>query len=446
MFLNSGLHIDQAPPLSVPLRFFVTAPLFLMLAGAAILYWGLDLLDDPLLPETVATAHLIALGWLAMVMFGALYQMIPVLAGIRVPWINLSAWTHGLLTVGVLLMVLGLTTEIHSWMLFFASMALGPAIGLFLLSIGVAIYRAPAQHPTVTAMGIAILSLIGVLLLGALFLGEYAHGFYDIDRYALLGIHLIWALFGWVGVLLIGVSFQVLPMFYVMPEFPPTEARRVLGGMALSLILLPASLFLTETYGLWVFIPGAAPGIAALILLTRTFQPLFAERKRAFSDPTMQFWMVGLTGAALGTLLLPFWPLVDDLSLRYLFAILFLIGGVSSVMIGMLYKIVPFLVWFHRFSRLAGLVAVPMMDDLLPEKRIAFHPLLHGVAVLMLCLGVVMEWSLMLQLGGLGVMISAGVVLYGVLFALSHHPPKDVQVPDFAAMFENMPKPPVAKQ
>ena len=34
----------------------------------------------------------------------------------------------------------------------------------------------------------------------------------------------------------------------------------------------------------------------------------------------------------------------------------------------MLYKIVPFLIWFHRFSTLVGKVKVPLLKDVLPEK------------------------------------------------------------------------------
>ena len=48
-------------------------------------------------------------------------------------------------------------------------------------------------------------------------------------------------------------------------------------------------------------------------------------------------------------------------------------GFVSMLIIGHLYKIVPFLVWYQRFAPLVGKQTVPMLADILP-KRSANHP------------------------------------------------------------------------
>lgn len=37
---NAGLSLEQAPPFSVPLRFFLTAPWFLVLAALLMLWQG----------------------------------------------------------------------------------------------------------------------------------------------------------------------------------------------------------------------------------------------------------------------------------------------------------------------------------------------------------------------------------------------------------------------
>ncbi|MCH2288108.1 MAG: hypothetical protein MK481_11730 [SAR324 cluster bacterium] len=50
----------------------------------------------------------------------------------------------------------------------------------------------------------------------------------------------------------------------------------------------------------------------------------------------------------------------------------------------MLYKIVPFLIWFHRFSTLVGKVKVPLLKDVLPEKRTKSQLQPSGLALLIL--------------------------------------------------------------
>lgn len=440
MFLNSGLHIDQAPPLHLPLRFFATAPLFLGGAGIAVALWGTDLLAFPLMPRTIATAHLIVLGWLAMVMTGAMYQMIPVLAGIRVPWLGAAHGVHALLTVGVLAMVVELGWELSPWLLLLAAACLAIGVGLFVGPVALALFRAPADHPTVAAMRLALAALTATLALGLLFLGEHAHGFLPLDRQAMVGVHLTWGILGWVGVLIVGVSFQVLPMFYMMPLFPTREAGWILTGLGLSLLAIPVALLGATDQPAWLWL-AAAPGVAGLIVYGRTVWSLIRRRQRKRVDPTLRFWFIGLGSGGAGLVTLALWPAWEADSLRYLFGVLFLMGGAGGIVVGMLYKIVPFLVWFHRFSRLAGLAEIPMMDDLVPERVARHHPLLHGVVVVLLAAGSVTGWAPLLWAGGAGVFTSALMVGYAIHFALDHQPPPMPEVPDFASFFKDFEPP-----
>ena len=74
---------DATPPISAPLRFFLTAPVFGLLLGVLLL--GID--PDALLSRwswpVLAGTHLLTLGMLAPVMVGALIQMLPVVAAYK---------------------------------------------------------------------------------------------------------------------------------------------------------------------------------------------------------------------------------------------------------------------------------------------------------------------------------------------------------------------------
>ena len=59
MIDTRGLSLDQAPPFHIPARFFLTAPLFVLLAGLLLLWEGPSLLASRWLPLALAMTHLI---------------------------------------------------------------------------------------------------------------------------------------------------------------------------------------------------------------------------------------------------------------------------------------------------------------------------------------------------------------------------------------------------
>src|SRR5512139_2518552 len=105
-----GLSLDQAPPLGVPLRFFLTAPLFALAAALLMLWQGADVFSGRWHPAMLGITHLLTLGYMGLVMLGAMLQMLPVVAGtpVRRP-VLVAAIIHVLATAGIILLCLGLT-------------------------------------------------------------------------------------------------------------------------------------------------------------------------------------------------------------------------------------------------------------------------------------------------------------------------------------------------
>ncbi|MBF0180032.1 MAG: hypothetical protein HQM03_08415 [Magnetococcales bacterium] len=443
MLATAGLRIDQAPPMHLPFRFFATAPFFTSLIGCALLWFGRELLITPLLPVSIGVAHLAILGWLLMIVMGAMFQMIPVVAGIPVPWLAAIPWIHGLLTLGATGMFLGVGLEWRiAWMVPVAQVALLVAVVGFLVLVSMALVKAPARHPTVNAMRIAMVALAGTMLLGVTFLWEYTYGFLDLDRHAMVGIHLTWGLLGVMGVLIMGVSWQVLPMFYMTPEFSTPLANRILVGMVVLLILMPVVLLLVLPDRPWLIYPAAVPGVAAAWWYGVGTWRMLAGSKRKVVDATMLHWRFGFLCLALALVMLALWPLLPDDQWRLLFGIFYLFGWIASVMTGMLHKIVPFLVWFHRFSPLAGLREIPMMDDLSPERAVQVQWYLHVGSVFLLAVAVPTEWDWAARLAGAAMVATGGVSAYALWFALRNKPPAMPEMPDFASFFKDLPPPP----
>ena len=82
--MQAMLAFENAPPLTAPLRFFLTAPLFGLLAGLLIAVEGADIFASRWMPGALAATHLMTVGFMLQVMLGALIQILPVVAGAKV--------------------------------------------------------------------------------------------------------------------------------------------------------------------------------------------------------------------------------------------------------------------------------------------------------------------------------------------------------------------------
>ena len=95
---------------------------------------------------------------------------------------------------------------------------------------------------TARAMRLAALMLAATVLLGLALLSNHAFGWWLQARETLADLHLTWGLLGWVGILVVGVAYQVVPMFQLTPAYPARLTRWLAPLLfGLLLVLAPAS-------------------------------------------------------------------------------------------------------------------------------------------------------------------------------------------------------------
>lgn len=408
---EAGLRTDQAPPIAIPLSFFFTAPAAMVAAGALVLAKGAAAIDSTWSGPALALLHLGTLGFLGAVMIGALYQMIPVVAGAPVGAVRLAHAVHAALVAGVAALASGFL--LGSPLAFAAaSGSLGFALVAFLVPASAALSRAPVRTDTVQGMRLALLAL---LLLGAI--GAYlayrrsGPGFLPSWMSVRL-IHGMLGLVGWVGGLIAAVSWQVVPMFYLTPPYPAWARRLLLALLAISVVALPASLHAGKGDLL-----AAAPGALAVWLVHPVLTAkLLRERRRPRRDGSLELWLAGLAAAPLvlvAALLVACMP--DDPRPPIFLAWLAIWGWAGAIVHGMLTRIVPFLVWFHRFASTAASASTPSMKELLPDGR-ARRGLALRTATLAAGLAAI-EWRAPWMVGAMGLGLAATGVDLAVTMA-----------------------------
>ena len=354
-----GLQLLYLPPFSIVSRFFLTSAFFGLLGALLGLYGAVT--DRFSLPALV---HIYTLGFMAMTMVGALFQMLPVVAGAVIERSLLVAtYTHISLVLGVLTFVTGLFsgekyTLVTGTSLMF--LALVPTASLMLFKL----MRIESHTPTSGGMRYALLSLLIGVLLGSLEVFNLS-GYANLSYSWLLKAHLTVMLFGWVGILVASVAFQVIEMFFVTPSYPRTYAR--LFPPAVLLSILVASL-----KDVWLLkVPLSVLFISfALITFSR-----LRDRRRKIPDPLISLWYVSMGFLIASSLLYPF---AGGGATFLLF--LFTFGSFAqSVIFAMMYRIIPFLVWIHLSNR--GVPNAPTMHEVINPKRVWAHFYLHLTSV-----------------------------------------------------------------
>lgn len=379
MINTGGLSLDQAPPIHLPARFFLTAPLFAIAAGLLLVWEGATPLASRWLPATLAATHLIALGYLGQVMCGAMLQMLPVVAGAPVPAVRLvGTLAHPLLALGAAALAWGLWRGGPPW-LWTGGTAAGLGLLIFLVPVTLALLRARGAPATVLALRGAALALLVTLLLGLALVGVLVGRLVLPDFTRWVDVHALWGLLGWVGLLVVGVAIQVVPMFYVTPLYPAV-LRRVLAPLLLGGIALGSLAWLLGWDALArVILVLTALGFVAFALTTLV---LLARRDRRRQDPTLWHWWIAMAAVVVAALL---WSIGAD-PIRVW--VLLLVGLGLGLPAGMLFKILPFLAWFHLQHRQLATrrfdLRIPHMGRLLPSGWARAQVALQLLALLLL--------------------------------------------------------------
>ncbi len=385
------LSLRQAPPFSVPARFFLTAPVFGAVAALILLFTGEDLLLSRWTPGMLAITHCLVLGFFSSIMIGAIQQLLPVVAGIVIQRPRLVATLiHGLWLPGVALLVYAFMRP-ASMLFVLAALLISAAILTFVSIILYSLHKSESRNESVPGIKLAVVSLFVTLIMGIMLALGYAN-ILPLWRPSLSNLHLSWGLIGWIAVLIISVAVQVVPMFQITRSYP-LWVRQYLSPALLALLLLKTPLAWPGLGVLWtnidlvldVFIAAALSSFAVATLM------LQKQARRKVRDSHKDFWRLGMINLLAVSVL---W-MISVVSNNPLFGIMtvavFLSGFVMAVVTGMLLKIVSFLIWLHlsAASDAAGIVGkqgfrVPKMKAVISSK--AGDSLLILLLIAELCL------------------------------------------------------------
>lgn len=354
----------------LPLAFIVFG-LVAHLAGALWLVAqpGL-LLQAHLHPRVVTLAHLWLPGFLLSVCVGAVYQLMPVVLGASLRAGPVRLWLHfGLHALGCPLLIAGFPAGRFDWV---AVGGTAVSLGVVLLAVAVVnTFRASSRRDaTAWSFPLATAWLLATVLLGVVLALNRLQPFLPLSALGLLRAHAHLGLVGFFLTLLQGATFQLVPMFTMGTlRRPRWVAAGLLGTQSGVLILAPGLAWHARTpaiFGATLIAAGLAASGGALAATLR-------HRRRRALEPGLRAFVLG--GALLCTAVLAGLVLVaapgHTAFLRRLvsaYGVLAIAGALGLCVSGMLFKIVPFLVWMRAYGPKVGRQPVPIATELSSKR------------------------------------------------------------------------------
>jgi hypothetical protein len=386
-------------------------------------------------PRLLALTHLVTLGWITLAIMGAGYQLVPMVLG-RPMWSErLARWQFWALAAAIPGMVSHF--YIGTWLgLSAAAALLAVGIAAHLFNVGMTLRGFRGWTFTARAVVLAYAGLALTALFGLALAANHVRTFWPGEFFATLHAHIHLALLGWVAPMMFGVTTRVYPMFLLSPEPSRGLGAAQFWGLAAGVPALVVGLLaapLLVPLAAVVLAAGVAAHVVAVIGMVR-------GRKRPGLDWGLRATLVGAAFlppvTAMGLAFALGWLSGPRAALGY--GVLVLGGWISLTIVGMMLKIVPFLVWYRVYGPQAGRAPVPTLAQLCAPRAEALAVILLAAGTALLAVTVVVgdvTWiraaGVVLALGALAFAVALGRVLRHLAATPTPRlaPPAAVRVP-----------------
>lgn len=395
---------EFAPPFKLITPYFFVGVFFYALSVGALFFFNASSLDVMNI-SIKAWIHLFLVGFVIFIILGAMAQLIPVVLEIGHFKVELFYWIFPFLVVGLAILLLGFIFKIALLPYGGALILLGFLIYLF--NLFMTLKNVNKYTIVVKSVLIANLFLVLGLIFGFIMALNYA-GILSVDMNSFLKSHVYLLLCGYITITVMGISLVLVPMFGLSHGFNEQP-------IVLSIYLLSASIIIVVVSSLlkWEFIEyfGYFTSLVAYILYIYQIVIIYKTRARKENDIWVKSMMFSFVMLIFSIVFCIAFLVKPNNNYILVSGFLFFMGFLGFIITAHLYKIVPFLVWFHRFSALVGKQKVPMLADMVPKKSAHFQFIFTSIGTVCVSLALLFGEDSLLKMG-------ASFLVVGTMFLL----------------------------
>lgn len=406
---NQGTNNAPSPESVIP--FFVFSAISWLVGIVFIAFHPNAVLNSVYFNETMLTiTHILVLGFVTSVIFGALFQLLPVIFLQKIYSEQITKSVFYLLLIGTIGLCFSFYFGSNSVGLTVFGSTLNLAVVLFIINVWKTIGKSkenkvPRLFIKTSAMWLALTAVAG-LLLSINFLTP----FLPFAHLELLKVHAHFGILGWFVFLIIGVTSVLIPMFLLVHNLDKRPLSfayfflmfsLVLGGIS-KLTSLPILLYIS--YGF---------GVIGLIYYLNFMYVVYKSRIRRKLDFGLKKTMIAFPTLFLVMLtsILFISGVKTDFNLSAFYIIVLIVGFIATLILGQFYKTLPFIVWLKIYKPYVGKEKTLLPKDLYNYNILKYQYYSH-VSGFILFFG-----SLLLQLISL-FYIGIGLLLVGAILFL----------------------------
>ncbi|NPD44379.1 MULTISPECIES: hypothetical protein [unclassified Lentimicrobium] len=424
--MNSGLSTKNAPSPGVVIPYYIYSAFSLVLASIMMLVSGENILASFIGPNLLSFTHMLVLGWVSMVIFGALYQLIPVVMEVKINSEKMAHFSFWTLAIGNILLSFSFWQNYTSpkWM-----SIIGGSLVLLSIIVFVINFVATARTTRVksTQNNFIITSVFWLSLtvaLGIAILLNNKFYFMQISPIELLKAHAALGLIGWFLMLVMGVASILLPMFFIVHNLKTIYIKISYALTNLGLTFLVVSLLLSfpswtkEIAGLMILL-----GVASFV---RYNFDAYKNRLRKRLDIGMKLTVLSfllLAASFINGLLVflaPDFLSAQIIPLSLAFGMNLILGFFTSLILGQMYKTLPFILWLARYQDKVGKFKTPLPADLYSEKIANAHYYSFITAIILLNISLFVHCKLTFYGGVIALFITAFLYTYNTMKIVLH--------------------------
>lgn len=375
--------------------------------------------------KLLAITHLLVLGWITMVIFGALYQLLPVIMEVKLYSETLAKISFALLGTGTILLSIAFWQFSFGTLMFIAGSLIVIAAGLFVANV---LLTAHTSNKKVIERSFIVSSVIWLLftvLAGLTLAINLSHPFLKVSHIELLKLHAHAGLVGWFIQLIIGVSSKLLPMFMVAHHVNAKKLNFAFYAINIGLPIGMIALFLQFKFGVFFSMVMVVSGIVSyLSFLVEAYKKRVKKQLDiGMKQSALSFAFLVIPLFLIFTLLLNFnflETLTIPLSVAYGSAIV--IGFITSLVMGQTYKTLPFIVWLKVYRGKVGKVVLPLPKDLYSEKVAIAQVWLFAVGFGLLLIAISVTSRTLVMISGILLLLSVALYNFNILKIVLHKP------------------------
>lgn len=373
-------------------------------------------------PHTLAITHAMALGWGTMIILGASHQLFPVMIEGKLHSNFLAYASFVFAAIGIPLLVFAFYQFNMGWIAMSGAILINLAVASYLINLWLSITSSKSQSVHAVFAFTSVLWLFTTTLLGLLLIWNFSAHIFSENSIHFLSLHAHLGIIGWFLLMIIGVGSRLIPMFLISKYENRKSLWWVYSLINVGLLAF-IRIFFTSLSSVYYFISLIPIGIGVILFAVYIYKS-YAQRIRKKVDEQVKISMLSVVLTMVPIIVLAIiialFSVAGNKQLALLYGFTIFFGWITTIILGMTFKTLPFIIWNKVYSSIAGLGKTPNPKELFSKNIFIASGITYLIGFVVFGLGIIQSSSIILNIGAVFLLIAAILYNFNVFKILFH--------------------------